>query len=245
MGRLLIGTSGYTYKDWRGIFYPKGVPQSKWLSFYAQHYNTVEINATFYRPFPRHVYEKWYASTPEDFCFTLKGPKLITHQKRLHDVEEDLDSFVQAAQGLKEKLGVMLWQFSPGTQADDLRDLLKAFLPRLPDSVQQVFEFRHKSWFTEETYDLLNHYKAGFVINDSSRWPAQEAVTGGFMYVRFHGPKQLYASLYSPEQLQGWAEKIRPHLKDSDVYAYFNNDFGGRALQNANELRDLLTHEKA
>jgi uncharacterized protein YecE (DUF72 family) len=242
MGDLFIGTSGYTYKDWRGIFYPKGVPQKEWLAFYAQHYNTVEINATFYRPFPQKVYERWRESTPPEFRFTLKGPRTITHQKKLRHMADDLQSFVENSSSLGEKLDAMLWQFPPSAKAGDLYDELNTFLSQLPTAVRQVFEFRHTSWFNDGIYRLLNQYHAGFVINDSSRFPAKEVTTGDLMYVRFHGPKKLYASLYSLEELEKWAAKIKPHLNNHDVYIYFNNDFGGRALQNANELRDLLTH---
>lgn len=241
MGTLYVGTSGYTYKDWRGIFYPKGVPQREWLSFYAQHFDTVEINATFYRPFPRSVYEQWHTRTPDHFRFTLKGPRLITHEKKLHAVEDDLRQFVEHAAGLGDKLALMLWQFAPQTKADGQLERLKAFLPLLPQRVKQVFEFRHTSWFNNEVYDLLNQYDAGFVINDSSRFPAREVITGSLMYVRFHGPQQLYASLYSPEQMQAWAAKIRPQLASHDVYAYFNNDYDGRAIQNARELRAFVS----
>jgi uncharacterized protein YecE (DUF72 family) len=240
MGELYIGTSGFTYQDWRGIFYPKGVAQKNWLSFYAQRYNTVEINATFYRPFPKSVYEKWRTNTPDDFCFILKGPQLITHEKKLHDVAENLKSFLEAARGLDGKLAVILWQFSSSITANTLREPFEQFLSLLPTDVRQVFEFRDTSWFNDEIYDLLNKYHAGFVINDSNRFPAREVITGDFMYVRFHGPGKLYASRYTTEQLKTWTEKIRPRLQKYDIYVYFNNDFDGRALDNANELRELL-----
>ncbi len=243
MGKLLIGTSGYNYKDWRGIFYPKGVAQKNWMTFYAERYDTVEINATFYRPFPVHVYESWHERTPDSFRFTLKGPRLITHEKKLLDVADELKAFVDSTRGLKDKLDVMLWQFSPGTKADsdNMKERFVEFLDRLPKDVRQAVEFRHASWFTDEIYDRLNHHHVGFVINDSSRWPAREVVTGDFMYARFHGPGKLYASSYSAEQLQAWADKITPRLKHQDVYAYFNNDYGGRALRNADTLKALLT----
>ena len=240
VGELYIGTSGYTYKDWRGIFYPKGTPQKAWLSFYAQHYNTVEINATFYRSFPKSVFERWFESTPDAFRFTLKGPRQITHYSQLHDIGNDLKEFIKSAAGLKDKLSVMLWQFPAKAKASTLLERLTGFLPLLPTHVRQVFEFRHTSWFNEAIYDLLNEYNAGWVINDSSRFPAREVIAGDFMYVRFHGPGKLYASLYTTEQLRRWAEKIRPRLAEMDVYAYFNNDYGGRALRNADELRTLL-----
>ena len=240
MGKLYIGTSGFTYKDWRGIFYPKGVAQKNWLTFFAEHFNTVEINATFYRSFPRSVFESWYERTPAAFRFTLKGPRRITHEKQLETVEDDLKQFVENAAGLREKLSVMLWQFRPGAKADEYKERFAHFLTLLPRDIRQVVEFRHSSWFNDEIYALLNRHHVGFVINDSSRWPAREVVTGDFMYVRFHGPQQLYASLYTPEQLDQWAKKIRPRLKEQDVYIYFNNDYGGRAIQNARELREML-----
>ncbi len=242
MGRLLIGTPGYSYKDWRGIFYPKGVAQKNWLTYYADHYNTVEINATFYRPFPKHVYESWYQRTPESFCFTLKGPRLITHEKKLHDIGDALQAFAESARGLEDKLDVMLWQFSPGTRSDShgIKARFIDFLDLLPKDIRQVVEFRHTSWFNDEIYDLLNKHHVGFVINDSSRWPAREVVTGDFMYARFHGPGRLYASEYSEEQLKAWADRIAPRLAHHDVYAYFNNDYGGRAIRNADALKLLL-----
>ncbi|MBI5670687.1 MAG: DUF72 domain-containing protein [Chloroflexi bacterium] len=240
MGELYLGTSGYTYKDWRGIFYPKGLAQKDWLPFYARHYNTVEINATFYRAFPRSVYDRWREITPAAFRFTLKGPRRITHEKQLTDIEADLRQFVDSAAGLQDKLAVMLWQFPPQARAADLWERLTQFLPLLPTSIRQVLEFRHTSWFNDNLYALLNEHRAGFVINDSSRFPAREVITGNIMYVRFHGPGKLYASLYSLDELKTWAEKIKPRLSEHDVYLYFNNDYDGRALRNANELRDLL-----
>ncbi|HLU09409.1 MAG TPA: DUF72 domain-containing protein [Oceanobacillus sp.] len=240
MGDLYIGTSGYVYKDWRGIFYPKGVAQKNWLPFYAQHYDTVEINATFYRHFPRSVFERWHEITPAEFRFTLKGPRRITHEKKLNEIDDDLQQFVESAAGLQEKLSLMLWQFPASTHADGMTERLEQFLALLPKGIRQVIELRHTSWFNDDIYALLNRHHAGFVINDSSRFPAREVVTGDFAYVRFHGPGRLYASSYSRKQLQEWAEKIERWLTDYDVYVYFNNDYGGRALRNADELKGLL-----
>jgi uncharacterized protein YecE (DUF72 family) len=240
MSKLFIGTSGFNYKDWRTIFYPKGLPENRWLAFYAQRFNTVEVNATFYRHFARDVLVKWRDSTHDDFCFTLKGPRTITHVKRLQDINAELGRFLDSAQGLQQKLSVILWQFPPSFKYETMHERLAEFLALLPIGIRQAFEFRDKSWFKDELYALLNRHNAGFVINDSSRFPATEAVTGDFMYVRFHGPGRLYASSYSTEQLSTWADKIRSRLDSHDVYCYFNNDFGGRALRNAVELRDLI-----
>jgi uncharacterized protein YecE (DUF72 family) len=241
MGELFIGTSGFNYKDWKEIFYPKGLPQKQWLAYYARHYNTVEINATFYRHFARDVLVKWHDNTPDGFCFTLKGPRTITHVKRLQGVDDELDRFFESARGLQQKLSVVLWQFPPSFKYDTMQDRLSAFMDMLPKDTRQAFEFRDKSWFKDEVYALLNRHKAGFVINDSSRWPAAEAVTGDFMYSRFHGPGRLYASSYSTDQLAVWADTIQARIPRYDVYCYFNNDFGGRAIRNADELRELLS----
>jgi uncharacterized protein YecE (DUF72 family) len=241
-GRVFIGTSGFNYKDWKEIFYPKGTPQKKWLAFYAQHYDTVEINATFYRYFARSVFARWRAETPDHFCFTLKGPRVITHEKRLVDVQADLDRFLDSLQDIRPKLATLLWQFpfSFKNESDADKETFAQFLQCLPSDIQQVIEFRHTSWFNEDVYALLNAHNAGFVINDSSRFPAVEVITGGVCYIRFHGPKQLYASSYTEEAMQLWATKIRAWREHYDVYVYFNNDYGGRAIENANQLINFL-----
>ncbi len=240
MTKLYIGTSGYSYKTWRGQFYPAGVPQKEWLTFYAKSFNAVEVNATFYRPFPKRVFAHWYAMTPPDFRFVLKGPKVITHEKLLDNIADELNAFVASADSLQNKLAVMLWQFPAGAHADPLGESVKRFLSMLPGNIKQVFEFRHASWFTDETYALLNRYQAGFVINDSPHFPSREVVTDHMMYVRFHGPDKLYDSLYSGKQLQNWSDKIRPRLDLTDLYLFFNNTFAGQGLQNAVQLRELL-----
>lgn len=243
MDNCWIGTSGFSYTDWKEVFYPRGLSQKKWLSYYSQHYNTVEINATFYRYFARTVFARWSDETPEEFRFTLKGPRDITHVKRLEDIHEELTCFLDSIQDLKPKIALLLWQFPPSFKYDSKEKLVQ-FIERLPVEVKHVFEFRHDSWFNEDVYSLLNKHDAGFVINDSSRFPMIEIITGDFVYMRFHGPKQLYASLYTIEALQLWTEKIQGWLKQYDVYIYFNNDYGGRALQNSMELRKLIADAK-
>ncbi len=241
MGNLFIGTSGFSYSDWKELFYPKGLPQRKWLAFYAQHYDTVEINATYYRYFARTVFARWRDETPDAFRFTLKGPKEITHVKRLQDIDSELARFIDSTQDLKPKLSSLLWQFPYSFKYDnETKETLAAFLQKLPDDTKQAIEFRHKSWFNEDVYALLNTHGAGFVVNDSSRFPAAEVITGSFVYLRFHGPAQLYASSYSLEALKVWATKIRAWLTQFDVYGYFNNDYGGRAIRNSIELIDLV-----
>ena len=240
MANLYVGTSGYSYSAWRGQFYPAGVPQKEWLAFYARTYNAVEINATFYRPFAKSVFTHWRDMTPPNFRFVLKGPKVITHEKRLEDVGEELKAFVSSAAALEGKQAATLWQFSAGVKVDDLGGRFAQFLQMLPNDMKQVFEFRHPSWFTKKTYDLLNQFGSGFVINDSPHLKSTEAVTDHIMYVRFHGPDKLYDSLYSDEQLRMWVDKIKPRLSENDCYLFFNNTFAGQGLQNGLQLRDLL-----
>ncbi len=240
MPNLYIGTSGYSYQSWRGKFYPQGTAQKDWLAFYAQQYNAVEVNATFYRPFSKSVITRWGSVTPDTFRFVLKAPKVITHEKRLENVAEELNQFVASTSALGDKLAAMLWQFPAGVHADEHLERFAAFLPALPTDMKQVFEFRHASWFTEATYDLLNQYNAGFVINDSPHFVSREVLTDHLMYVRFHGPDKLYDSLYTQAQLQSWADKIVPRLTQNDVYLFFNNTMSGQGLENANELKDML-----
>ncbi|MCA0457150.1 MAG: DUF72 domain-containing protein [Chloroflexi bacterium] len=244
MANLYIGTSGYAYQEWRGQFYPKGVPQKDWLAYYASRYNAVEVNATFYRPFEAKVYAHWGEVTPDEFRFVVKGPKVITHEKALENIDEELESFVANTAALGDKLAAMLWQFPASAHADNLLVELAHFLRVLPKNTKQVFEFRHISWLNNEVYDLLNIFGAGFVITDVTKFSNRQVTTDHIMYLRFHGPNKLYNSLYTPQQLQVWAETIRPYLGQKDVYVFFNNTMGGQALQNANELRDMLLEDK-
>lgn len=241
MPNLYIGTSGYAYSAWREQFYPSGLPQKEWLPFYAQHYNAVEINATFYRPFAKSVFAHWREMTPSEFYFIIKAPKVITHEKRLENVDSELQQFVTNSSALADKLAAILWQFPSSARADQLRERWAQFLTTLPKGIKHVFEFRHRSWLDNAVFTLLNQQNAGFVINDSPRFPTRDVVTDHVMYIRFHGPDKLYNSLYSPDQLQVWADKIAPRLRQNDVYLFFNNTMAGQALANANTLKEMLT----
>jgi uncharacterized protein YecE (DUF72 family) len=239
--KVYVGTSGYNYKEWRGKFYPEDLPQREWLSFYAQHFSTVEIDATFYRSFPRHIYTKWAGLTTNNFIFSIKGSRYITHRSRLNIDRESVDMFFDSTAGLGDKFGPALWQFPPlFKNTEENKNRLKNFLDMLPNESKNAFEFRDESWFVDEIYELLNAYNAGFVINDSGKIPSREVVTGSFVYIRFHGPGALYASEYSREQLGKWSKKIKKYQKNYDVFAYFNNDVKAYAPKNAQELRELL-----
>jgi len=238
---LFIGTSGYNYKEWKGIFYPESLPKTKWLSFYSQNFNSIEINATFYGRFTKKTFEKWKDQTPRDFLFALKGSRYITHVKRIKNHELGIMDFFKNVKGLGEKLGVVLWQFPNNFKLKDENiKRLEAFIESLPVNIRQAFEFRDESWFVDNVFELLNKYNAGIAMNDSSVFPKMEKITGDFCYIRFHGPSNLYSSSYSDEELKIWAEKIKKYSKKYDIYCYFNNDVNGYAIENAKRLKELL-----
>jgi uncharacterized protein YecE (DUF72 family) len=241
MGDVYIGTSGYSYIHWRELFYPKGLAQAKWLSFYAEHYDSVEINATFYRTFDREVYKKWHDLTPAEFKFSLKGPNSITRFKRLRDVDEELALFFDANSELGDKLAVTLWQMPPSFHLthETLGDV-ENFFERLPRRCRHVIEIRHRSWADERFFALLNTYRVGWVTADSSRFLSETHLLGGVGYLRLHGPDALYASSYTDVQLEKWAVLITEMRQKGNVCCYFNNDFGGHAVANSQTLQKLL-----
>jgi len=245
MGKLLIGTSGYTYSHWgRGVFYPEDVPQRRWLEFYSQHFDTVELNVTFYRLIRKNVFEGWCRRTPEEFLFAVKGSRYITHVKRLTACEDAVERFSENAQGLGNKLEIVLWQLPPRFACQ--KDRLTAFGRLLAGSpgmskTRHAFEFRHDSWFIPEVARILERYGFSFCISDSPHLPSIETVTADFIYLRFHGSQSLYGSKYTDAELTRWAQKVRTWLNQGkSVYAYFNNDVSGYAVENARRLREIL-----
>ena len=249
MQNLFIGTSGYNYPHWsNGVFYPKGVPQRRWLEFYCEHFDTVELNVTFYRLVKRAVFEGWHQRTPDRFLFAVKGSRYITHVKRLLDCEEAVERFSENAQGLEEKLGVVLWQLHPRFAFDKERFTdFCAVLAQSPgmSRARHTFEFRHESWFVPEVNRILEEHGFALCIPDSPRLPSAEWITTDFTYIRFHGSQSRYASKYTEEELDQWAQKIRGWLdRGLSVYVYFNNDALGYAVENAKRLREILAPGK-
>jgi uncharacterized protein YecE (DUF72 family) len=241
MQSLFVGTSGYSYKHWKGIFYPDGLAQKRWLAFYSQHFATVEINATFYGSFKEETFAKWRQEVGDDFTFTLKGTRYLTHLKRLVDPAPSIEQFFDPARGLGPAFSCVCWQFAKDFRCDEeTLERLRSFLPLLPRDVRQAVEFRDPSWFTDSVYELLRQHNTGWVINDSPHFPSTEVVTADFVYVRFHGPDRLYASSYSLADLKVWAETISRFLESHDVYGYFNNDYHGFAIANARDLIELV-----
>ncbi|MGH7207643.1 MAG: DUF72 domain-containing protein [Nitrospiraceae bacterium] len=245
-GKLYVGTAGWSYSGWDKIFYPEKVKSTyERLAFYSRSFNAVEVNYSFYHLPKPETCARWSEIVLKDFHFAVKASRFITHVKRLEGVGEAWEKFLASVRVLGDRLGPILFQFPPSLQAD--LDRLERFLSlvkldRKTPRVRPVFEFRHRSWFTEASYDLLRDAGATLCIAHSSRYPYVEEVTAALIYYRFHGPKELFASKYGDEQLHSWATQMRQHLNAGKaVHAYFNNDVHGYAVENARTLRALVS----
>jgi uncharacterized protein YecE (DUF72 family) len=236
---LYIGTSGWNYDHWKGIFYPEGLPSSKWLDHYTRSFNSVELNVTFYRLVRKETFRMWRKNTPEDFRFVTKGSRFITHIKRIKSVAGALDLFLNNVHQLREKLLAVIWQLPPNYKKDLSR--LEGFLRLLKrkTKVPQVLEFRHESWFSEDVYALLTEHEAALCIAHSHKYPCVRVQTGNLLYLRFHGAT-LYKSDYSKAELKPWA-KYAKSVKDKDIMVFFNNDTNGYAIKNAITFHKLMT----
>ncbi|NVM21592.1 MAG: DUF72 domain-containing protein [Desulfobacterales bacterium] len=234
---IRIGTSGWNYPHWKELFYPVNCPKSRWLEYYAEHFDTVELNATFYRlPKPK-TFENWRRRTPDHFLWAVKANKYITHTKRLKEPKEPLRRLYTAASGLEEKLGPILFQLPPSLAFDE--EKFEDFCRSLNLSQRHALEVRHPSWISDRLFAILKKYNIAFCIADTAgRFPYHEVVTSDFIYIRLHGSKKLYASEYSDEEIQGWADKIRKWGKPACIY--FDNDFEGYAVKNAKRLKEIL-----
>ena len=242
MGTLFLGTSGYSYKHWMGVFYPSDLSQARWLEFYCQHFDTVELNVTFYRLPKQETFEGWYRRTPPQFLFAAKGSRYITHIKRLKDCGEPVRAYRENAAGLGEKLACVLWQLPPMFLFDGerLREFCQLLQDEFPEK-RHVFEFRHESWFKEVCYDILSAHGFALCIPLVPDYPRAEQITAPFTYIRFHGGEVRSNSCYTDKELKQWANKIRAWLKKRDIYIYFNNDAKGFAITNARKLREYLS----
>jgi len=232
MSLVNIGTSGWYYDHWKDAFYPAGLKKPDWLPFYASRFTTVEINATFYRlPFPNMI-QGWRNKAPEGFVYAVKGSRKITHLRKLANVAEDLQLFMERVCALGDCLGPILWQLPPSLHRDD--DRLDAFLAQLPRDQRHAVEFRHSSWYHNEVAAILRAHGAAFVGISSLRVPPQHPVTADFIYIRLHGLEGGYAHDYTEGELRPWAEFIRDSVADGlPAFAYFNNDGLARAPGNA------------
>ena len=267
-GDLRIGISGWTYRPWRGVFYPPKHPQKRELEYASLAFNTIEINGTFYSLQRPSSFQKWYSETPADFVFSIKGARFITHLKKLRDVAVPLANFfASGVLCLREKLGPILWQFPPnfGWNEERFREFFE-MLPRDTEeaaelakqhneklkgrawtktdacrSLRYAVEIRHPSFLVPEFYALLREYQIAFVIADTAgKWPYAEELTADLVYCRLHGDEQLYVSGYGDAALKSWALRIRRWRRGRDVFVYFDNDAKVHAPFDAQQLARFL-----
>lgn len=239
MSKLYLGTSGWSYENWRGDFYPRGTGKSDMLDFYVTHFDSVEINATFYRlPFENMV-KGWNNRVPEHFRYSVKGSRQITHYNKLSDVEEYLGRFLDRIAGLGPHLGSVFWQLPPSFKKDRVR--LEQFLELLPTDLRFAVEFRDTSWLDDDIYRLLEEHNIAPVWVSSGKMPDDCTVTADFIYIRFHGLEGGYTYAYSKRDLEPWAKLIARHLDEGkDAHLYFNNT-GGNAPESARMMREMLS----
>lgn len=233
-----IGCSGYHYAEWKRIFYPDDLPQRKWFEYYSQHFNTLELNATYYK-FPRaEMLKNWYARSPGGFVFTVKAPRHITHFRKFTNAQRMLDDFVGTArEGLREKLGCILFQFPANFHFE--RERLNRITALLDLSVKNVLEFRHASWWNQEVYEALTRSGIIFAGMSHPNLPDEVVRTTETLYYRFHGVPHLYASSYEGERLEKTVLEMLTHRPVREAFVYFNNTAEGHAVSNARQLQEI------
>jgi uncharacterized protein YecE (DUF72 family) len=239
-GQVRVGTSGWVYRHWRGVFYPPCLRVGDWFAFYARHFDSVEINNTFYRLPSVPAVSAWKEQAPPGFLYAVKVSRFLTHRKKLRDTEGSLDTILGLARRLGKHLGPLLYQLPPRWRCDVPR--LRDFIDLLPRDLTHVFEFRHRSWSNEEVRSLLAETGMSTCIHDMPGFACQEWVTARTVYLRFNGPgAQRYAGRYDRARLRDWAGRINSYRKAGhDVFAYFKNDVGGHAVTNAGQLKEEL-----
>ncbi|MGB9855316.1 MAG: DUF72 domain-containing protein [Caldisericum exile] len=235
-----IGTSGYYYQGWIGEFYPEGMNSKDFFEYYERFFNTVELNSTFYHMPRKNTMKSLKRKLKEDFLVSVKLNRTITHVKRLKDVKDLLQMFFESVLELEKNLGVVLVQLPPSLKRND--ELLYSFIEILPKNVKFAIEFRHKTWLDDNVFQILRNNNIAFVITHGDNYPLYKIDTANFAYIRLHGPKELYASSYSSEELKEWANHIRSlNKKGLSAFVYFNNDFYCYAVKNALTLKKLLS----
>jgi len=236
-----IGCSGWSYREWRGVLYPPGLPAARWLGRYAAKFDTVEVNATFYRLPEETTVRNWAAQVPDGFLFAIKASRYLTHVRRLHEIEDGLERFWGRLKPLREegKLGPVLWQLPEGFERDD--ETLAGVLAALPPA-RHCFEFRHPSWFSPRVYALLERHGASLVLADDPRRDLPRAAPAGpIAYLRLHYGSHGRDGNYSERELASWRRRIAAWRVSRDVFAYLNNDWRGFAPRNAMSLRSGLS----
>lgn len=239
---IRLGTSGWTYEHWKGKFYPKGLAKSKWFLFFSEHFNTVELNASFYRIPSRKAAENWQNKSPDSFLFAVKMSRLVTHIKKLKDCDRELEWFFSVFEPMREKVGIYLIQLPPSLKCNPER--LHSFAQRLPENARYAIEFRNKSWYNEEVYSLLRDMGFTFCIHDMGECSTERIITSDTVYIRFHGHHSHYGGDYPDEILDEWAHWILSESKKGTrIFGYFNNDIDGYAIKNSTQLRKIIERE--
>jgi uncharacterized protein YecE (DUF72 family) len=235
--KYYIGTSGWTYYNWKELFYPNEIKQAEWLQYYSSQYDTVEVNSTFYSLPRLSSLKRWQELTDHDFTFSIKAWKKITHDKKLNNCNDEVKIFFNAIQSLKEKAKVILFQL-PGSFSKDIT-LLKDFINLLPSDYLYTFEFRNSSWWCDEVYSILQTHNIAFCIFELGKVISPKVITAKFIYIRLHGNGKPYFSCYNDLELLKWGGWIK--AQKENVYVYFNNTaVQDDAIQNAKALEAML-----
>ena len=238
-----IGTSGWQYGHWRGPFYPEGLSKNSFLAYYAERFQTVEINNSFYQLPKKETLTQWRDKVPEGFIFSFKASRYITHMKKLKDPEASLSRMLDVLPALDGKLGPVLFQLPPrwGFDPDRFYDFLEA----LPSEYRYAFELRDPSWLDSRVYDALTEVGAAFCIYEIGGRISPKEITADFVYIRLHGPTdEPYKGQYTTQTLSGWAGAISAWVRQGrEVFCYFDNDEAGYAAQDALRLQDMLKSE--
>lgn len=238
-GKIYIGTSGWNYKHWKGRFYPDDLPVKSWFKFYIEKFDTVELNTSFYHLPKKETFVKWYKDAPGKFIYAVKASRYITHQKKLNEPDEPVDTFIKHAEGLKEKLGPILFQLPPGWKYNEER--FEKLLKILPKKYRYTFEFRNETWWNNDAFSLLEKYNSAFCIFELAGQITPNIVTADFIYIRLHGPNGKYAGSYDDKALVKWADQFDIWKNEGkDIYCYFDNDDSAYAAFNALTLKKLL-----
>ncbi|MDB5708685.1 MAG: hypothetical protein JWL96_755 [Sphingomonas bacterium] len=236
---IRIGCSGWVYPHWRGRFYPEKLAAKNWFAFYAEHFDTVEINNSFYRLPKAETFDAWRAQAPDGFCYAVKANRFLTQAKKLKDCEEPLERMMAPFRHLQLALGAILYQLPPRFRLN--LDRLESFLDLIPKDVTNVFEFRDKSWFVDEVFALLDRHGAGFCAHDMPGLETPRIATGNAAYVRFHGGEGKYWGRYPDERLLGWADWMLGQSRQGrTVWAFFNNDVDAQAIHDALTLKAMI-----
>ena len=247
--KIHIGTSGWSYKHWKGIFYPGNVKPAEYLSFYARHFPVSEINNSFYKLPTKEIVAKWTDMVPADFVFCPKMSRYLSHLKKLRDAQEPLERFFNIFSPFKEHLGPILIQLPANSRFHtEVAEMFYEETDRY-EGFRFALEVRHPSWFSEESISLMKKHGITLVFSQADQFPYHEEITARDIYLRFHGPESLYSSSYSDDLLEDYAEKFAGWADNGhEVWAFFNNDVGGHALTNAKKLQGLIDakiHEMA